>query len=537
MLRWIYRLTKASCCCALLLGANAMADMSLEQWANQTVSEGDALSVSVLTHLDGKAGYLSAGKTHPDEGAPGPDTQYEIGSITKVFTNLLLAEMVATGAVSDDTTIGDIFGDEIAPLNPDVQKITLLELATHTSGLPRLPVNMMFSNAADPYAGYDAEKLKGGINLTRALQPLIKRYAYSNFGVGLLGHALGRVDGEGYRSALKRRILDPLGLEHAAFVIGEDRAVGWRGGEVVPNWTMTDALTAAGGLRASASDLGRFGEIMRGAEPWPLKQDREAGRKILADAGDFDVSRIWHVARAESTPIYWHNGGTGGYYSFFGFRPDNGATIAILVAGGEDPTATGLDWLGRTAAEKKTTPPDATVIGQYQFNPSVGLAVFETDGELVAQMSGQGPVGLLPGADDWYAFTSVDASLRFVREAGEVIAVELAQNQRIQRAGRTSDQPSRPTRTAIELSAEALSAFVGEYPINDSVKFTIKQGDDGLLAQLTGQAFYPIYPSGDDVFFYRVVDAELRFERDDADAVTALTLHQGPVQQRAKKQR
>ena len=152
-------------------------------------------------------------------------------------------------------------------------------------------------------------------------------------------------------------------------------------------------------------------------------------------------------------------------------------------------------------------------------------------------MSGQGPVGLLPGADDWYAFTSVDASLRFVREAGEVIAVELAQNQRIQRAGRTSDQPSRPTRMAIELSAEALSAFVGEYPINDSVKFTIKQGDDGLLAQLTGQAFYPIYPSGDDVFFYRVVDAELRFERDDADAVTALTLHQGPVQQRAKKQR
>ncbi|MEM6818837.1 MAG: serine hydrolase [Pseudomonadota bacterium] len=518
--------------------ANASAEMSLQEWADKTVTDGDALSVSVLTHEGDAARFFSAGKTHPDEGAPGPDTQYEIGSITKVFTNLLLAEMVATGDVTDTTTLGDVFGDEIAPLNPAVRDITLLELATHTSGLPRLPVNMMFSNAVDPYAGYDAEKLKGGINLTRALQPLVKRYAYSNFGVGLLGHSLGRIDGEGYRAALKRRILDPLELEHAAFAIGDDRAVGWRGGEVVPNWTMTDALTAAGGLRASASDLGRFGEIMRGAAPWPLKQDRDAGRKILADAGgNFDVSRIWHIARADSTPIYWHNGGTGGYFSFFGFRPDNGATIAILVAGGEDPTATGLEWLGRTDTEKKTDPPDTSVVGQYQFNPSVGLAVFEAGGELVAQMSGQGPVGLLPGTDDWYALTSVDASLHFVREAGEVVAVELAQNQRVQRAARTSDQPTRKTRTAIELPAEALAAFVGEYPINDSVKFTIKQGDDGLLAQLTGQSFFPIYPSGDDVFFYRVVDAELRFERDDSNEVTALTLHQGAIQQRAEKQR
>ena len=150
-------------------------------------------------------------------------------------------------------------------------------------------------------------------------------------------------------------------------------------------------------------------------------------------------------------------------------------------------------------------------------------------------LKGQMPLGLHRIKDDWYAMEVADASLHFIREDDKVVALELAQNSMLQRAAKTSDTAAALAKTAVEMSREELAAFVGVYRMNPSIDFTIRLGDETLEAMLTGQAFFPVFARGDDKFFYKVVDAELHFERDEEGNVNALVLHQGGIVQRAER--
>ena len=289
-------------------------------------------------------------------------------------------------------------------------------------------------------------------------------------------------------------------------------------------------------MRWTAPGHCRLAHIQLGVVDNPLKHDLARDRDIVSAApGGFNVTRVWHAAEAPGGTIYWHNGGTGGYWSFFGFRPDTKEAVAILVSGDPDVTGIGLQWLGASERMPESKDYDQSVFGQYALTDEAGIGVYELGGNLVAQLSGQPPFPVSPIGDDWYAVDVTDASLRFVRDGGAVVAVELAQNGRLQRAARVADVADTLSRKSVALSREALQAYVGEYPINAAARFTIRLNGDALEAQITGQPFFPIFAKGDDVFFYKVVDAELHFERDDAGAVNALVLHQGPITQRAEK--
>lgn len=528
---------RLACVCFMVCAGPVNADKDLYGWAQKSVADGGALSICISTlSRESTPEPACFGKVEPDGDNAVPTTRYEIGSISKALTNLLLAELVATDAVTYDTTIVDILGDRIDPKNAAVGAITLMELATHHSGLPRLPGNMLFRDPTDPYASFTPDRLISAIDNARVAQPLIKHYAYSNFGVGLLGYLLGVVHGEGYETALREMVLEPAGLTEVTLDVRPTDAVGYRDGDVVSFWRFTDALVGAGGIRAAAVDLLQLARIMTGESPWPFSHAFNDDLQVTAPAGDsFELTRVWHVASDDEPQVFWHNGGTGGFWSFFGFRPDDGSAIVILVAGNDQPTSVGLQWLRARFDQDASIAPDPTVTGQYQFNAAMGLMVYSDENRLFAKLSGQPPIALSARDGDWYAISSVDASLHFVREGGEVIAVELAQNGIVQRAERTSDEPQRIERPVVTLSPEQLDKFVGIYAINEQVKFIIRRADDGLEAKLTGQQFYPIFAAGDDVFFYKVVEAELHFERDDDGHVTALTLHQGPVVQRAER--
>lgn len=522
---------------ALIVSARAEDAPDVARWARDGVDSGKALSIVAAWREGDTVSRAQAGVLRPDDTAePDAMTHYQIGSITKVFTNLLLAEMVAAGEVGYDTTVRDVLGDGPAYVNPAVGDITLGELATHTSGLPRLPANLVSRDPLDPYASYTGPLLERGVANSRPGQPLGDHYAYSNFGVGLLGYLLGRVHGGGYEAALTEHVIAPLGLDRTAFEASGAVAQGYSGTEVVPPWRF-DALAGAGALWGSATDLMALTDLMQGRRDNPLETDLDA---LLAptgiDAGPFSVTRAWHTASAGEATIYWHNGGTGGYHSFVGFRSDDGRAIALLVAGAGDPTGFGLEWLGHERAATSEEDYDPSVIGTYELAAGLELRVFEQRGRLVGQLSGQQALPITAVGEDWYAINVVDASLHFVREAGGVVAVELAQNGLLQRAQRTSDSGEQPRAKAVTLGEAALSAYVGEYAIAGApVKFTIRRGGEALEAQLTGQPFLPVFAKGDDVFFYTAVDAELHFERDDTGAVIALTLHQGPIRQRAER--
>jgi len=524
------------CICALLTLSWAHAsETDMQAWIDEHVASGAALAISIAHVNDGDVTHYAGGTVTPGgEQAPDENSQYEIGSITKAFTDLLLAEMVEMEKVSYDTTIGDLLGEDFAFRNAAVADITLLQLATHRSGLPRMPGDFAPSNQLDPYAGYDSKALLKSLSTTRDKQPLGNYYSYSNFGVGVLGYLLGQVHGGGYAEALTELVVEPLGLSRTSFARAENSVTAFSGGQAVSDWTI-DGMAGAGALRSTTGDLAKFAQVQLGEAENPFAHDLADDRQVLSEAGGFEITRVWHVGKAADGDIFWHNGGTGGFQSFFGFKPETGEAVAIILSGNADPTATGLTWLGFGGPRPPAADIDEAILGQYDLNPNFGIGVYEVNGALVAQASGQMPLGLYEVEPDWYALGAADASLHFLREGGEVVALELAQNSMVQRAAKSSNTAATLSKKAVKLADEELDAYVGDYPINPSVKFKIRRGGEGLEAMLTGQPFVPIYAKGNDVFFYKIVDAELHFERDDSDRVSALVLHQGGIQQRAEK--
>ena len=402
---------------------------------DEAIDSGKALSVQGGLIRGEEKVEFGFGRLEPDgDAAPDIDSAYQIGSITKVFTNLLLAEMVERGKLRYDTTVAEILGDEIEFANPDVGRITLMQLATHTSGLPRIPLNFSAVDLNDPYADYDEPQLLAALSLTRADQPLGNHQAYSNYGAGLLGYLLGRVDGSDYRHALSTHVLDPLGLDSTGMEPTGRPASPWAGGTVVPAWSF-DALAGAGALWSTTSDLARLARVMIGTRAHDLKQDLYAGLEPVSDiAPGLSVSPVWHIAKTAEGPVYWHNGGTHGNASFVGTRPTTEEALIVLVAGEFDPTNLALEWFGFRSSEPTALSVDGEVTGDYRLAPGLSIRVFLDEEGLKAQVTGQAPASLTAIEDDWYAFDDADASLHFLRDDGEVAALELVQNGQTTRA-------------------------------------------------------------------------------------------------------
>jgi serine-type D-Ala-D-Ala carboxypeptidase/endopeptidase len=225
-----------------------------------TAKRGVGMVVGILT-ADGRR-YLAHGRTAKEGGAePDQDTVFEIGSITKVFTALLLADMVERGEMRLDDPIAKYLPGVTVPAR-DGRPITLADLATHTSGLPRLPTNMPMRNPADPYADYGAPLLYQFLSTHTLARAPGEQWEYSNLGAGLLGHILSRHAGTSYEDLLRTRILQPLGMRDTAITLSGDQrrrlATGHSAALVpVPLWEF-DALAGAGAIRSTAADLLTF---------------------------------------------------------------------------------------------------------------------------------------------------------------------------------------------------------------------------------------------------------------------------------------
>src|SRR5687767_12715314 len=141
------------------------------------------------------------------------DTLFEIGSITKVFTSLLLADMIQKGEVALTDPVAKYLPETVRMPERGGKKITLEHLATHTSSLPRLPANMFPRDPANPYADYTTGQLYEFLSSTELMRDIGEKYEYSNLGVGLLGHALARRAGMSYETLVRMRILEPLGMK------------------------------------------------------------------------------------------------------------------------------------------------------------------------------------------------------------------------------------------------------------------------------------------------------------------------------------
>ncbi|MFB6099412.1 MAG: serine hydrolase domain-containing protein [Salinibacter sp.] len=275
--------------------------------------------------------------TLADSTALRADTRFEIGSVTKVFTTLLLAEMAHEGDVSLRDPIGKYLPDSVDTPGTEGEPIELRHLATHTSGLPRLPTNLTPVNRSDPYAAYTAKKLHAFLETATLSAPPGSTYTYSNVGMGLLGHLLARHADTTYAAALRARVLAPLRLHDTGVPLPSDTtgprlARGYTPLSSTPYW-FWDVLAGAGALRSTPPDMLHFLRANLDPEQSPLSSAiKQTHRLRHRKSKELALALGWHVSKGpDGSRIYWQNGGTGGFRSFVGVHRDDHTALLLLT--------------------------------------------------------------------------------------------------------------------------------------------------------------------------------------------------------------
>jgi CubicO group peptidase (beta-lactamase class C family) len=272
--------------------------------------------------------------------------RYDIGSITKVFTGLLLAHMVYGGEVSLDDQVNAHLPDGVH-LPAGDRDITLLDLATHTSGLPRLPPKMFDgTDESNPYAHIDVTRLYAEIGATEIENhPVGATSMYSNYGMAILGHTLSLVAGRPYADLVLDRICRPLEMNESGFD-GTDVVQAYAGGEAVPRWTGEVFEGAGIGMSCSVADLLTFAQAACDPLSTPLAEAFNAALAKRTDVGS-PVARseqglAWiRIGLLDGSFVYFHNGGTGGFRStLVAHAPSRTAVVALC---NEAEVDSGLD--------------------------------------------------------------------------------------------------------------------------------------------------------------------------------------------------
>ena len=299
----------------------------------------DRQSVGVVVGATSAEGRVVVGYGHlstDDPTAPDGDTVFEIGSITKVFTATVLADLVAEKELGLDTTVQSVLGDEVSMPTRDGAQITLGHLATHSSGLPRLPDNFDPADPTNPYADYTVDDLYDFLSSHKLARGIDETVEYSNVGYGLLGHALALGAGTDYETLIAERVLEPLQMSDTAIELTpalRERLAPGHDGQLRPaaNWDLP-VLAGAGALRSTVNDLLAFLEANLGQGPSPLRQAMEHARTPQRSdpALGMDIGLGWITTHEGDREFVWHNGGTGGYASFIGFDAQTGEGIVIL---------------------------------------------------------------------------------------------------------------------------------------------------------------------------------------------------------------
>ena len=402
-------------------------------------------------------GHLANGDTRTLDG----DTIFEIGSVSKVFTSLILADMVNRKEVALDDPAAKYLPENVRMPERSGKSITLLDLSTHSSGLPFMPGNRKLDPRdlfADDYSVNDLYQFLSGYTLPRDPG---SEFEYSNLGGGLLGHLLAHRAGRDYESLVGIGITRPLNMPDTGIKLSSSMQQRMATGHnarlaPVPKLDLT-TLAGAGALRSSANDMLTFLEAFLGYRESPLAPAMKAMLEVRRPAGQIEIGLGWLLRAIDGREIVWHNGGTGGFRSFVGYDPQERIGVVVLSnAGSVDDI--GFHLLNPKLPLANPEPPGQhteiqldprsssdNYTGRYQVAPNLVFEITRDGDRLFAQGSAQinGQAVVLPKFE---LFAEGEKNF-FAKVADNQIAFETGPEGRatsitLTRAGR--DMPAAP---------------------------------------------------------------------------------------------
>lgn len=398
-------------------------------------------SALVIVVVDGdKAAVYPFGKLGNGK-EPTVDTVFEIGSVTKTFTATLLADEVQRGTLRLDAPVASLLPDFRIP-SRNGKTITLENLATQHSGLPRLPTNIALTDLTDPYARYGAPQLKQFLAGYVLQSDPGTNYEYSNTGYGLLGYAVGQKVGHGYGVALKARVIDPLGMRDTVLAPEKVRAGKLADGHdalgrPVPHWHF-QVLAPTGGVLSSARDMQRYLQANMGLLKTSLNPAMQLAQMPRADMpkGGARIGLAWMTTPTKDGEVMWHDGMTGGFASFIGFTQDRKRGVVVLTNRAESVDDIGMAVLAPSVplapAQVHVTLPVDTLeeyVGRYALAPGAVMTIARKGDRLYEQLSSQEAIELSASAKDEFHIWSIGVGISFQRgKDGKVSGLVLHQH-------------------------------------------------------------------------------------------------------------
>lgn len=526
----------------------------IEPFANQLLASKLVTGFVVGIYVDGETQVIGYGETEPGSGvAPDGDTVYEIGSASKLFTGVLLADLVERGRVKLGDPIQTYLSEPAKSQLTNPSGITFEHLATHTSGLPKIPDNMPMADLENPYADYTPKLL---FAYMKDYKPgrAPGEYAYSNLGMGLLGELLAGREKMSFEELLIKRVVKPCGMSDTSITLSDaqrQRLAPPYGANLRPtkNWDFP-TLAGCGGIRSTTNDLLKFIAANFANDDKPITRAFRLAREERHKMSHGQMGLAWHIYPDGAT--YWHNGRTGGYSSWVAVAPGRKAGVVVLCNTSTDQ----IDLLGT----QLTLAFLAEIAEDSKLAPFSGV-----------RWEGEKPVVKIN--DDWFTLVSLDGvaaeqivafcqktyddkwQKRFAEDLVEVFTgmghapkatVELvvqpqgsSEQQTLQAVPMTAanrqairdaaqDEPNSPE---VQVAPEVLKKYEGVYAFTPQFAIKVTREGTKLVVQATGQPKLQLEAESATEFRCQEVDAQITFAGDDNGKAKLLILHQNGANQ------
>ena len=491
------------------------------------------------------------------------NTVFEIGSISKTFTGILLADMVVKGELNLNTPLQELLPEGVRAPSRNGKSIKLYQMSNHTSSLPVMPDNFNSANPANPYVDYTEEQLYASLNGYELTRDIGSKYEYSNYAQGLLGHVLANKKQMTYEELMMEVIVKPLKLENTRITLTskmkENLAMGHSGGVEVENWDIP-TLAGAGAIRSTAVDMLIYLAANMGlkkSDLYPAMQlshenSRDEDSSLLVGLG-------WHISLQDELTIVRHSGATGGYIAFAGFIKGGDKGVVVLTNSTAsvddigfhllDPMSAlnkiqkpsfvthlknsieneGIEIAKRSYWELKENQTDKYDFGENQLNGlgysyfakgelKKAIAVFKLNTEAFPNSSNvfdSYGEALMKNNENEKAIESYKKSVKI--NPGNTNGIAMLKKLGV-------DTENLVAKVSVE--SPILESYVGSYKYQ---RFTMKVAKAGkqMKIQITGQDEIEIFPTSENEFYLKIVEAKITFNKNNNGQVESLTLSQG----------